>query len=122
MARPTLYTEQLLKKAKRYLPTTIADNTLPQVAGLALYLDVSRDTLYEWAKIYPEFSDVFERVKAAQELELVSKGLDGKFNSTITKLMLSKHGYRDSQDITTDGKALPTPILGAATKEDVPQD
>jgi hypothetical protein len=33
--------------------------------------------------------------------------------------MLAKHNYTDKQDITSDGKALPTPILGALPKENV---
>jgi len=117
MARPTDYTPELVEKAKAVIEEWEVTNMLPQIAGLAIRLDVSRDTLYEWAKLYPEFSDILEKVMSYQEWTLIQKGLDGKYNSTITKLMLSKHGYRESSDITTNGKALPTPILGAATKD-----
>jgi hypothetical protein len=53
-------------------------------------------------------------VQTAQEQRLLNKGLDSGYNSTIAKLVLSKHGYRDSQELTgKDGKdLLPTPILG----------
>lgn len=106
MARPTDYTPELLERARQYISDI---DGLPQVAGMARFLGVSRDTLYEWAKIHDEFSDIFENVKAAQEEMLIEKGLSGDFNSTITKLMLSKHGYRESQDVTSDGKPLILP-------------
>ena len=44
-------------------------------------------------------------------MTLIAKGLKGEFNASITKLMLTKHGYTDKQDVTTGGKELPTPII-----------
>ena len=38
-----------------------------------------------------------------QEKDLINKGLTGDFNSTITKLILTKHGYSDKQDIDHSG-------------------
>ena len=52
---------------------------------------------------------------ATQGDQLINNALVNKYNSSITKLLLSKHGYVERQDITSDGKALPTPILGGAT-------
>ena len=79
---------------------------LPSIEGLARYLEVSRDTLYEWEKQYPEFSDILEAVRAEQADRLINNGLSGDYNPTITKLMLSKHGYSDKTDITTAGQPL----------------
>ena len=49
-------------------------------------------------------------MKAAQASQLIQNGLVNNYNATITKLMLTKHGYRDKQEVdhTTDGK----PIAG----------
>lgn len=125
--RPTDYTLELLEKATQYAhlavypaieERVVQTPTLPSVAGLALNLKVARSTIYEWAKTYPEFSDILERVLSAQEDRLFYFGLNNKWNASVVKLALGKHGYRESQDITTDGKALPTPILGAATKDE----
>ncbi len=87
---------------------------LPSIEGLALYLHVHKDTLYEWEKIHPEFSDVLGDIRAKQADRLISNGLSGDYNPTIAKLLLTKHGYSDKQEITgADGKDLiPTPILG----------
>ena len=120
MARPTDYTTELLEKAKNYLieweNTPRAERrAIPQVADLAKHLGIARSTVYEWAKTYPEFSDIIEETLATQEGELVDGTLTGRFNSTAGKLMLTKHGYTDKQDITTDGKALPTPILNGVS-------
>jgi len=46
-----------------------------------------------------------------QERTAVNRGLDGTFNSAITKLILHNHGYSDKQAIdhaSTDGTMTPT--------------
>jgi len=53
---------------------------------------------------------------------LLSGGLSGSMNSTITKLVLSKHGYSDkvdqTVDHTTNGKDLGTTVTFVnSTKE-----
>jgi hypothetical protein len=89
---------------------------LPTIERLALTLGVHRDTLQEWEKVSPEFSVILERLRASQADKLLQNGLANRWNSTITKLVLSKHGYVEKQatDLTTNGKELPAPILGAA--------
>jgi hypothetical protein len=124
--RPTEYTPEMAKKAAKYLSTckdeyllkkggVLVKVNLPSIAGLAIYLGVARSTIYEWKKNVPEFSDNFEAVLAAQEKRLVDNGLSGTYNSTISKVMLTKHGYSDKQEIdhTTGGKPLylPSEIL-----------
>lgn len=120
--RPTDYTPELLARAKAYAEKA-TDSALGEspklasIAELALHLGVSRETLYAWAKEKQEFSDILQKVMTAQEMALLDNGLHGKWNPTITKLMLTKHGYTDKQDITSDGKALPTPILNGLSKD-----
>ena len=108
MARPTKLTKEMAAKAVKYLDIEckmggLYFGDLPQVAGLAIYLDVARATLYEWAgldtPLGKQFSDIMERVSAEQEYKLVGKGLKGEYNSTITKLMLTKHGYVDRAEV-----------------------
>ena len=100
MGRPTLYSDEKLKKAWTYI-ASCKDNIkskkvrLPKAEGLAIYLKVSRDTLYEWAKIHKEFSDILEGINQEQIERLIKKGLSGFYNSTIAKLVLAKHGYKE---------------------------
>lgn len=102
--RPTGYSRSIITKAKYYLANySKLGDEVPQISGLALHLGVHRDTLYEWAKDEKKktFSDIFEQVKAKQENVLVNNGLLGKYNSAITKMMLTKHGYSDK--LETEG-------------------
>ena len=86
---------------------------LPTIEGWSLYLDVHKDTIFEWNKKYPAFSDSLNKLKAEQAQRVLENGLAGTYNPVIAKLILSNnHGYRDKQDVTTNGKELPTPILG----------
>lgn len=86
---------------------------LPSVSGLAVYLKVARSTVYKWADDIQEFSDILEELLALQEERLLDSGLSGDYNPTIVKLVLSKHGYREGIDHSTNGKDMPTPILGS---------
>ncbi len=87
------------------------------MADFALDLGVARSTIYEWAKEHKEFSDILEDILSTQERMLLVNGLNGEYNSTIAKLVLSKHGYRESQDITSDNKAV-APLLVRFLKDD----
>ncbi len=115
--RPTLYTPELLVKAKEYIDSCTDEMVgtvpklkvrLPNKGGLARHLDVSRETLYAWAKEYPEFSDIMEQMGAKQEDALINNGISGDYNPTISKVLLTKHGYTDKTetDITSKGESL----------------
>lgn len=125
--RPLTYSEEILTRAREYLDMCEDEEeqqlsglsvkgtelykskvkvNLPSKGGLAYYICVSRDTLYEWAKSYPEFSDIMEELSAKQEKHLINKGLSGDYNPTIAKVLLTKHGYIDKSDVTSDGKAI----------------
>jgi DNA-packaging protein gp3 len=106
MARPTDYSSDILTKARAYLKSySKLGEVIPSIAGLALALDLSRETLYAWAKDpdKQEFSDILSDCMAQQERTLVNEGLKGVTNPTITKLMLSKHGYSEKQEIEQKG-------------------
>lgn len=114
MARPTDYGPHIVEQTRAYLAEIQNDERvvpkLPTIEGLSLFLNVSRDTLYEWEKVHPEFSDIMEVVRATQAEALMQNGLRNLYQSTITKVLLTKHGYREGVDQTTNGKDLPTPI------------
>ena len=75
-------------------------STLPTKKKLARYLGISRTTLYEWERKYPEFLDIVEELSYIYEEILITNGLSGRFNSKITALLLSsKFGYADKRII-----------------------
>ena len=137
MARPTLYTKDTVALAEQYLadckdkytevPIYTEDGdvvldengvqktrmkkivNLPSVAGLAGYLKVGRNTIYDWAsqEDKTEFSNIIELILSEQEQRLTSNGISGEYNSVIAKLLMTKHGYSDKQELTgKDGNPL----------------
>ncbi len=69
---------------------------LPTVEGFALFVGHNKTTIYEWCKEYPEFSNAIDEIKNNQLNKLINKGLSGKYNSTIAKLLLSgNHNIRE---------------------------
>jgi len=100
--RPTKYNEETCVKAYDYLNNFGSNgDVIPTIEGLALTLDIRRETVYDWIK-HPEkteFSNIVDEVLAKQSQILVNKGLTSDFNASITKLMLTKHGYSDKQEI-----------------------
>lgn len=105
MARPTEFNDELLNKARQYLANLPEDEVVHSIEGLALFVGIARSTVYEWQKNFSEFSDIVDEVLAKQAKKLANSGLDNKFNASITKLMLTKHGYSDKQEVDTNLKA-----------------
>lgn len=109
VGRPTDYSKEILDKVSDYiLNHKEYGDEVPSVAGLSTHLNIARSTIYDWAsqEDKKEFSDILEKLLSTQEKALINSGLNGKFNSTITKLILTKHGYTDKADVTSDGKAI----------------
>lgn len=128
--RPTIYNEEILTKTEEYIISCeggyevqtrpkIVDGIhkgeedyskivakVPTIEGLAYYLGINKDTIYTWRKEKPEFSELIERLLAKQANELINKALTGDYNPVIAKVLLTKHGYREGTDITTNDKDL----------------
>jgi hypothetical protein len=99
--RPTKYSKAILDTTMDYIANYESyGDTVPQIAGLAQVLETNRETIHRWIKEddKKEFSNMVSKILSAQERALVNGGLGNKYNSGITKLILSKHGYTDTQD------------------------
>ena len=110
VGRPTKYTPELLSRAREYLSGAWqgTGSVIPSHQGLALYLEITKTCLYDWAKQEDkaEFSAILDNIMTVQHEVLINKGLTGDFNSNITKLALGKHGYTDKQDLTSKDQPL----------------
>ena len=132
MARPTKYSEEILDRAVEYVTSFFSEETIPEdevipsIEGLALYLEVSRPTIYDWAgqEDKEEFSYIVEKLKAKQGLILLTGTLTNKLNSSMGKAILSKHGYSEKteQDITSGGKVVQAFNFITPDGEDNPND
>ena len=123
--RPTKYTEDMISKVDEYIEqcrdieTTfhktmwnksdsydrILKVNLPSIEWFALYLNVVKSSIYEWAKEYLEFSNALEKISTAQKKRLIEEWLAGNYNPTIAKLVLSaNHGMKETSVQENTGK------------------
>lgn len=110
VGRPTKYTEDFIEEVEKYLVNTGKEQMhLPKIESFALYIGVHKDTLYEWAKKYPKFSDALAKIMARQAEQLIDDGIYGgkEINSTIVKLLLqNNHGMKERVDQTSNDKEI----------------
>lgn len=96
--RPTIYSSEIVEKAETYLKTfEVLGDEIPSIEGLSLFLDITRTTIYDWAKqeSKAEFSYILSKINTKQKQVLINKGLSGDFNSAIAKLVLGTHGLSE---------------------------
>ena len=118
MSRTSEFGEDILNKTREYIDkcvdewytqvktkgkdSTTVDNKLkvrlPSIEGLAFYLCIARVTVYDWEKRYPEFAALVDQIRNIQADRLINNGLSGDYNSTIAKVILTKHGYVDKTE------------------------
>lgn len=134
LGRPPIYTDEIVSKSEQYLSECIdeieeyhktrGDKSdtyerivkvkLPTIEGLAVYLGISRETVYAWEKEEDKksFSDILGKLRAVQANTLINNGLSGDYNPVIAKLLLMKHGYVEKQetDVTSKGESV-APVL-----------
>ena len=104
VGRPSELAETMVK-AREYLNGgyEIVGEVIPSIAGLACYTSKGRNTIYDYGKQDDEFSNILDGIMRLQESKLLNSGLKGEFNATITKLILTKHGYTDKQELEHSG-------------------
>ena len=114
--RPTDYNAELLAKAQDYIES--CPDAVHSVVGLCLYIGIAKSTAYRWIEEgNAVFKDIVDTVSDLQEQKLVNSGLSNLFNASITKLMLTKHGYTDKieSDVTSNGKTLNNWVINPVT-------
>lgn len=115
MARLTIYSGQIIKKARHYLKNyeSSYQHPFPSLVGLARVLNISTTTLKRWRNEVDkqELKATLEKIKDEQHLQLLHKGIEGKFNAAITKLALHNFNYSDKQKVETSDNKVTTVYL-----------
>jgi transposase len=96
------YCEMLVEHMKRGL----------SFEAFGAVVDVCEDTLYEWRKVHPEFSEAYKRGLAHsrnfwEELGLIGTTEGKNFNATTWIFnMKNRFKWKDRHDVTTDDEKL----------------
>lgn len=114
--RPTKYIPEIIyPKVNEYLDSCSREQAeLPTVEGLALKLGVNADTVYEWSKKYPEFSENLKKIAEKQKNQLINDGMYGgkEVNASMAIFLLKAiHGLKDGTGMT-NVQVNVAPILG----------
>lgn len=99
--RPTKYTEEMPKKLLEFFDRPLFEiiktkqlikgrlvevdervpARLPTLERFAFEAGVHYDTLNEWSKVHPEFSEAYSTAKRLQKDMLMQNGLNGSYNA-----------------------------------------
>lgn len=115
MGRPTKMTPETLEKLRQAF---LIGATNDEACAFA---EIHRDTLYDYMKKNPEYSYLVEQYKETPILKAkatVNKNLD---DSKTAQWYLERRAkeFKPKQDLTTNDKDLPTPILNGIEKLNV---
>jgi len=101
--RPTKYKPAVFKKIEKYLSMCGREQTsLPTIEGLANYLDITSETIRQWAKEYPKFSLTIKKLVDKQKQQLMDDGMYGgkEVNAAMAIFLLKvNHGMREQPTV-----------------------
>jgi hypothetical protein len=113
--RPSKYHETFIQEVDKFIEQRKKENKLPTLAGLAVQLNVTEDTLANWAGKHKRFLGAINRLKHIQR-DILITGVyeDSKAHgSGGIFLLINNHGFKNKTetDLTSGGKPLPQPIV-----------
>lgn len=83
------YSDDIVDKLREYVDKCCAETKMPMVEEFALSLGVSSNTLYVWAKKYPEFAEEKEIMMTVQKMDLKRNFLVGNYVTKAASIILS---------------------------------
>lgn len=94
-------------------------NKLPTIRDFAKKIDVHIDTIYEWLKVYEEFSEAYTRAQEMRKWFLIENGLNGCYNPAFA-IFVAKNitDMKDTQDHNIGG-AIKLELIKNATNEEL---
>lgn len=100
MGRPVLWEtpEALQESVEQYFLYCKENERPPTIAGLAYYLDVDRQTIYNYAK-KDDFFDIIKKARNRIMMYLEENAVMGAGAGTI--FVMKQYGYTDKQEVDT---------------------
>ena len=111
--RPPLFTDP--KELEKLIDKYFIEETKPTLAGLAYFLGMNRDTLYNYEK-KDEFNDIIKRARDFV-LSIYENRLIYSTQPTGVIFALKNMGWKDRTDLTTNDKDIPQPIYNSKSGE-----
>jgi hypothetical protein len=81
--RPTKYKKRYCKDIIAYFSDPVNENPLPLFYAFANKINVCTDTLNEWQRVHPEFSDAYKKAKEILRRKYWQKAMAGDLEKTI---------------------------------------
>lgn len=108
----TQSTDDILNIGRQTLNSLLASGQLVTLYNWSSACNISDSYLTELGKTHSEINELIKEFKVAQEHQLESNGLSGKFNSIMSIFLLkAKHGYMETDKrILTGDKDNPVTI------------
>lgn len=114
--RPSKYLDTYPKILLEYFDKEVLTkdgklNYPPTLYGFAKKIGVCHDTLHEWAKHHPDFSEAMRKAKAAQAQFIIDATFTGKSNPAFCIFMMKNIcGWRDKTEVEQNISIKPTII------------
>jgi hypothetical protein len=98
MARPSIWEtpKQLQEDVTKYFAYCEEKHRPPTIAGLAYYLDVDRQTIYNYS-YKDEFFDIIKKARNRIVMNLEEEAIINGKAGTI--FVMKQYGYKDKQEI-----------------------
>ncbi len=98
---PTKYTPEMLNSIETFFDEAVPTNMrIPTVEGMCLKLNISKNTVYMWAKKHDPIKDALKLIKIKQKEYLTEVGIFGgkEINASIVSLFLkANHGMIETE-------------------------
>lgn len=96
--QPTLYSQKKLDATRAYLADCIKTGETPFIEQLCILLDVSDETIRNWAKTHDEFFGTIKKIESLQKLRLLQMSLKkDEFTAGQIFQLKANHGMIETE-------------------------
>lgn len=101
--RPTKYNPHIFTQIEEYMQSCSREQTsLPTIEGLAGYLNITSETIRQWAKQHKDFSLTIKKIIDKQKQQLIDDGMYGgkEVNAAMAIFLLKvNHKMREAPPV-----------------------